>query len=208
MSNLSKKAAWKKYYVTNEQVLSLIAIWKEASPRMKPKIQSVLIERLTYLIYTKIQGYKSKSFYGDLIQEGKLGLLKAMQDFNPDRCPNFFNFAIWHIRNRVRYYMRYQQRFEKGVKQNLNDDFQVVPDPQECYEEEEGKKMLENVLNRLPEIEGRVVMMRFGIGGTRKHTFQQIGDMLSVSRQYVQQIESRAILKLKKNQEIKDFYKI
>ena len=68
-------------------------------------------------------------------------------------------------------------------------------------------KVLESVLHRFPELESKVVRMRFGIGGSKRHTLQQIGDIFSVSRQYVQQIESRAILKLKKNRQIKEFYR-
>jgi RNA polymerase sigma factor (sigma-70 family) len=209
MDNLSSEAAWKSYYVTNDQVLALIRMWKEASPTHKSKIQGIIIERLSYLIYSRIKGYKTRSFYSDLIQEGRIGLLKAIQDFDMERGLNFFKFSLWHIKNRVRYYVNSQKRFERGMRgyeKELNESIDV-PNPYEYYEEIEGKKVLEDVLHKLPELESKVVRMRFGMGGLKRHTLQQIGDIFSVSRQYVQQVESRAISKLKKNRQIKEFYR-
>lgn len=211
MSNLSAKAVWNKYYVTNDQVLALINMWKEAPIYKKEKIQGIILERLSYLVYARIKGYRGRSFYGDLIQEGNIGLLKAMQEFNQERGLNFFKVAVWHIRSQIRQYLRGQKRYERQVRKQekvLSSSFQETsaPSPHEYYEEKEGKEVLESVLNKLPHFEGNVLRMRYGICGSEKHTLQQIGDIFSVSRQYVQQIESKVMSKLKNNRQIKELY--
>jgi RNA polymerase sigma factor (sigma-70 family) len=206
---MNNKKNWDDYYMTNESILSLIKSWKKATPAMQPKIQSFIVEQLSYLVYSKVKGYKSKLFYNDLIQEGRMGLLKSIQDFDVKRGPNFFKLANWNIKSKIKNYIKFQQRFEKIItKQKKNNEFNIVLTPQECYEEKEGKKVIEKVLNKMSGIESKVVMMRFGVCGLKKHTLQQIGDIFSVSKQYVQQVELKAILKLKKNREINEFYNL
>lgn len=204
---MSNSQTWNVYYMTNDHVLELLSMLNCAPESRKKKIQESLIDQLSYLVYKRVQGYKSSQFYNDLIQEGKIGLLKSIEDFDPIRGLNFFKFAIWHIQHRINVYLKYQQRFEKERCRQRNivsDTF--VTSPHELFEKHETIKVLNDVVGTLSEMESKIVMMRFGICGSTKHTLQQIGDIFSVSKQYIKQVESKAICRLKRNRTILDFY--
>ena len=53
------------------------------------------------------------------------------------------------------------------------------------------------LLGALSPRERQVIKMRFGIGVERNHTLKEIGEVLSITRERVRQIEARAMNKLK-----------
>ncbi|MFA5048783.1 MAG: sigma-70 family RNA polymerase sigma factor [Patescibacteria group bacterium] len=191
------------YYVCNDHVLALLKILKESSTKDKEKVLASLVKQLGYLVQSKIKGYKHQLFYGDLLQEGKLGLLKAIKDFDPVRGINFFKFACWHIQHRIKLYLHWY----KKINMVLKDEDNYFGTYEECssdiFEQAEVKQTIINALNKLPEIDKRVLIMRFGINNNNFYTFKQIGDELFLSKQRIEQIQKRALLRLKNNTEIR-----
>jgi RNA polymerase sigma factor (sigma-70 family) len=60
---------------------------------------------------------------------------------------------------------------------------------------------LGDLLRDLPRREQRVLRWRFGLGGERPHTLQEIGDRLGLSRERIRQIESGALAELRRRVE-------
>jgi len=60
---------------------------------------------------------------------------------------------------------------------------------------------LGDLLRDLPRREQRVLRWRFGLGGERPHTLQEIGDRLGLSRERIRQIESGALTELRRRVE-------
>jgi RNA polymerase primary sigma factor len=60
------------------------------------------------------------------------------------------------------------------------------------------RRQMKGMLARLPLRERQVLRWRFGLGGKRNHTLQEIGDRLGLSRERARQLESAAIGKLRK----------
>jgi len=200
------KNSWNSYYVNNDSVLELIEKFSTLPVEGKKKIQEKIVKLLSYLIFKRIRGYKNKPYYDDLLQEGKIGLMKAIEDFDINRGLNFFKFAGWHIQHRINLYTNNQKRFLKDIKKQQKGGDEEIFNPFEKYEKIDQTKVLKRAIDCLPDIESKIIIMRFGIFGSNRYTLQQIGELFSVSRQYIQQLESKAILKLKKNQNIKEFY--
>lgn len=201
--NVIDKTNWNSYYVSNDQVLALLKILRESESRDREQVIASIIKQLGYLVQSKIKGYRQKPFYGDLLQEGKLGLLKAIKDFDPARGINFFKFACWHIQHRVKLYLQWHKKVNRVIE-NEDNYFGTHEDcAQDIFEQIEVQQTIKKVLDNLPEIDKRVLIMRFGIYDGELFTFKQIGDELSLSKQRVEQIQKRALLKLKNNKEIK-----
>jgi RNA polymerase primary sigma factor len=67
---------------------------------------------------------------------------------------------------------------------------------------------IEEMLDKLPEKERRVIELRFGLRGEEPKTLREIGEILNISRERVRQLETRALRKLRNmaiKKHLKDF---
>ena len=70
--------------------------------------------------------------------------------------------------------------------------------PQEELVRQELKNIISSLLKELPERQGNVLKMRFGLEDGHCHTFEEIGVALGVSKERARQIERQAMDKLQK----------
>jgi len=202
------KREWnKKYYVYNDEILGLIRNWREASPNKKHIYQTKILNRMGYMVNKRIASYKETDIYEDLIQEGRMGIIMAMEKFDNSRGINFFQYSGWHIKNNIRTFLRRERKKRCEIPtENVFNYIDEDAAPADEYETREAKKVLQLAIDKLPEMDRRVVEMRFGLGGTDGQTYQEIGNTFSLTRQRIEQIHSRAISKLRKNEELKKFF--
>lgn len=76
----------------------------------------------------------------------------------------------------------------------------LLPGPEEAYELKERTEWLEKNLKLLTEREAKILRMRYGIGNfgaAGESTYEEIGDQFRLTKSRIQQIESRALDKLK-----------
>ncbi|SHK15045.1 sigma-70 family RNA polymerase sigma factor [Thermocrinis minervae] len=59
------------------------------------------------------------------------------------------------------------------------------------------EKEINELLDKLPEKERRVIELRFGLRGEEPKTLREIGEILNISRERVRQLETRALRKLR-----------
>lgn len=72
------------------------------------------------------------------------------------------------------------------------------PDPGTIIELSDLSERIMAVLDMLTPREALVIKLRYGIGGNRPHTLEEVGEMLNVTRERVRQIESKALRNLRK----------
>ncbi len=81
-------------------------------------------------------------------------------------------------------------------------------DVEERIIDEALEKEIEDLLDKLPEKERRVLELRFGLRGEEPRTLREIGEILQISRERVRQLETRALRKLRNmamKRHLKDF---
>ena len=73
-----------------------------------------------------------------------------------------------------------------------------LPDPEEAAGRGSTRRRMLRELARLPERERVIIANRFGFDGRTPMTFQELGEMLGVSRERARQIEREAIQRLRR----------
>jgi RNA polymerase primary sigma factor len=68
------------------------------------------------------------------------------------------------------------------------------------------KEQIAQILTTLSEREQKIIKLRFGIGGGRPHTLEEVGAEFSVTRERIRQIEAKALSKLRKNKDTKKLH--
>lgn len=87
---------------------------------------------------------------------------------------------------------------QEGSKETVSD---LVPDPSptptEKVETSALNEALEQAIGTLPEREANVIRLRYGLGGEREHTLDELGKQLGMTREGVRKIERQALRRLR-----------
>lgn len=139
----------------------------------------------------------------DLISDGNVSLIKAVEKFDYSLGNKFSTYATWAIKkNYARTFsthLRQQDRFRTCQDELLGVQAGHRADPLLCETiQTEYKSAVSGILGRLDEREQSVIKQRFGLATIREpRTLKEIGDNLGVSKERIRQIEARAMKKLR-----------
>ena len=143
----------------------------------------------------------------DLISIGTIGLIKAINTFDPGKNIKLATYASRCIENEILMYLRRNNktRMEVSIDEPLNVDWDgnelllsdiLGTEEDTIYrdlEQEVEKKLLVKALGRLSGREQTIIKMRFGIGmpdGEEK-TQKEVADMLGISQSYISRLEKK-----------------
>lgn len=198
----------RSYVVDNDEILLLVNSWMSAGPSGKNALAGQLVSRLVFLVHSRIRAHKGSALYDDLLQEGRIAILKALEDFRPERGRNFFMFATWHIQTRVRRFLKREMGRRERPVGDIPETDSGETELQDPVQEREDRSAIMRALDFLPDHDRRVIVMRFGFDGEEPRTFQQIGNALGITRQRAQQIEATALQRLRRNKELMDSIRV
>lgn len=177
--------------------------------------QTLIEHNLRLVTHIAKMYYHPKVELLDLIQEGNLGLIEAVDRFNPEMGLRFSTFAVWWIRKRI---LRYLGRGEDLVRldtpikgeegealclgDTIMDEETILGGPA-CegqdtqLEQEESRQQMLKRIERLSKREKEVLMMLYGVTEERALTPQEVAERLGVSIRRFYHIRDRALKKLK-----------
>ena len=120
--------------------------------------------------------------------------------------------------DKVDYVMRIKQdiaSLDASVGRDGDDEDSVLGDfvedeerisPEDSAANQILKEQLSEIIATLTDREQKIIRLRFGIGGGRPHTLEEVGAEFDVTRERIRQIEAKALSKLRKNKETKKLH--
>lgn len=176
--------------------------------------RNILIERNLRLVAHVSKKYQATNVdQDDLISIGTIGLIKGINSFDSSKNIKLATYVARCIENEILMFLRSSKKTKSEVYLNEpigkdKDDnevtlMEVLETEDKSIEDEidlkmKVKKLYEKMKAVLKDREKTILELRFGLGGKKPKTQNEIASMLGISRSYVSRIETKAIGKLNK----------
>ena len=155
--------------------------------------------------------YAGTAAQDDMISIGTIGLIKAVDTFDPGKGRPFASYASRCIENELRMQLRHTRReagtvslqepLETGADSGMLTLADVLPDlatMEEDCELRDAAAQLRQLVTALPEREQQILTLRYGLDGAVPQTQQQIAAQFGISRSYVSRLEKHALARLRR----------
>lgn len=143
---------------------------------------------------------------------------KLTQELNREPTNQEIADAMGMELEKIEYVMRIKQdiaSLDASVGRDGDDEESVLGDfvedserdsPEDATANQILKEQIAEILTTLSEREQKIIRLRFGIGGGRPHTLEEVGNEFSVTRERIRQIEAKALSKLRKHKQTKKLH--
>lgn len=194
--------------LTREEELRLMSCM--ASGDMKAR--SILIERnLRLVVYIARKFENTGIGIEDLISVGTIGLIKAVNSFDPEKNIKLATYASRCIENEILMVLRRTSRLKLEVSFDeplntdadgnellLSDVLGTEPDlVSRDLDSSIERASLRSAIRELSSRERNIVELRYGLAGGNERTQKEVADMLGISQSYISRLEKRIISKLR-----------
>lgn len=182
--------------------------------------KNAILESNLRLVFDIAKRYRGRGVaLPDLISEGNMGLIKAMDKFKPNMNVRFMSYAVWWVRNSMSECIKNKitiSSIEKGeddlnnaVMENFQYDEEderltkreTLRQPEDENDDEtvmiSKKKVIDELLSKLDEREKYIVIHYYGIDGETEMNLEEIGNNLNITKERVRQIKMKAFEKLR-----------
>ena len=176
-------------------------------------IRDILIERnLRLVVYIARKFENTGIGIEDLVSIGTIGLIKAVNTFDPQKKIKLATYASRCIENEILMYLRRNNktRSEVSFDEPLNIDLDgnelllsdvlgtendIISKP---IEEQVDRQLLHLAMGRLTNREKVIMELRFGLDDGVEKTQKEVADRLGISQSYISRLEKRIIRRLRK----------
>jgi RNA polymerase sporulation-specific sigma factor len=176
-------------------------------------VRRMLIERnLRLVVYIARKFDNTGVGLEDLISIGTIGLIKAVNTFDPVKKIKLATYASRCIENEILMHLRRsaKTRSEVSFDEPLNTDWDgnelLLSDilgtendlVYASIEEDVDMQLLRLAMQRLNARERNIMQMRFGLSGHARRTQKEVAVILGISQSYISRLEKRIISRLKR----------
>lgn len=147
----------------------------------------------------------------DLVSIGTIGLIKGIKTYKSDKNIKLATYASRCIDNEILMFLRKNKRVRTEV--SFDESLSFDPDGNELHledvlgtesdivtkgiEEETEKNLVMDEINRLPDRDKEIIVLRYGLGGKDELTQKEVASILGISQSYISRIEKKVIRRLK-----------
>ena len=177
------------------------------------KAKSILVERNLRLVAHVIKKYYSAEADNDeLISVGTVGLIKAINSFDPVKGVRLSTYAARCIDNEILMYFRNKRKtsldisFDEPIETDSEGNpltlMDIIAEEDKTFDEIWLKNNTIKLYGFIEDIkderEKTILILRYGLNGEKPLTQSEIAKMFGISRSYVSRIETRSLKKLRK----------
>lgn len=195
--------------VSREEEKKLVKLAKQGDILAKNK----LLESNLRFVFNVAKNYRGCGIsINELISEGNMGLIKAIDKFDEKKDVKFISYAVWWIRQGIQAYIKTKgcgrsvtTVDEDSIKENiteqdiLDDEDEVVNKNDTILSNEEDEFNREVQINQdvivsklLSSLEPRekiIIEKYYGLNGNKSKNLEEIGEELNLSKERVRQIK-------------------
>jgi RNA polymerase sporulation-specific sigma factor len=176
-------------------------------------VRSVLIEHnLRLVVYIARKFENTGVGIEDLVSIGSIGLIKAVNTFNPAKKIKLATYASRCVENEILMFLRRNNKLRSEVSfdEPLNIDWDgnelllsdvlgtesdLISRP---VEEDVERKLLHQALQKLSPREKLIMELRFGLRNEPEKTQKEVADLLGISQSYISRLEKRILKRLRR----------
>ena len=177
------------------------------------KARNKLVEHNLRLVAHIIKKYyATQTDHDDLVSIGTIGLIKAINTFDPDKSIKLSSYASRCIENEILMHFRNTRKSAQDVSLSETIDTDKDGNPltlidvlavDENFADEldlkiKSAKLSDYIKSELDERERNVIIKRYGLDGNEPLTQREVAKTLGISRSYISRIEKKALQVLKK----------
>ncbi|MCI9039102.1 MAG: RNA polymerase sporulation sigma factor SigK [Clostridia bacterium] len=196
--------------LSNDEEKKYLELFKNGDEEAR----NILIEHNLRLVAHISKKYSSTNVdQDDLISIGTIGLIKGINSFDNSKGIRLATYTARCIDNEILMYLRSTKKLnaevylEDPIGKDKDDNTvtlqEVLENSDRNIEDEvdlkfKVKQLYEKMKDVLKSRERTILELRFGLGGQKPQTQNEIADSMGISRSYVSRIETKAIGKLAK----------
>jgi RNA polymerase primary sigma factor len=198
-------------------------LWKSFRENNDMSARERLIKANLKFVPTVAKQFKGCGLpFADIIEEGNIGLIKAIDRFDPKRDNKVISYAVWWIRKCILEAIEKKGLLEAenidDIYKQVNEDEDVKPDddnvkiivPEKFNFEEEPessfniKQIVEELFEGVPERERSIISDYYGLYGDSPKTLDEIGLEVNLTKERVRQLNEKALKKMRANALVKN----
>lgn len=197
-------------------------LWKRFHEKNDMTARETLINANLKFVPTVAKQFKGCGLpFADIVEEGNIGLIRAIDRFDPKKDNKVISYAVWWIRKTI---IEAIERRGMLDTENIDDLIPVegeiekesneliakviIPNKQDFTDNKEqpvdAKQILEELFEGIPERERFIVSDYFGLDGVKPKTLEEIGEDLNLTKERVRQLNEKALTKMRSNALLKN----
>lgn len=177
--------------------------------------ETLVVHNLRLVVYISKKFENTGIGLEDLISIGTMGLIKAVNTFQPSKNIKLATYASRCIENEILMYLRKTSntRHDISIDEPLNVDWDgnelLLSDllgtdsdiVSRDIENQVEKDILLDCVSQLSKREREIIELRFGLNNRPEKTQKEIADLIGISQSYISRLEKRIIKKLRRDYE-------
>lgn len=156
--------------------------------------------------------------FADIIEEGNVGLIKAIDRFDPQRDNKVISYAVWWIRKCILEAIEkksmleaeniddiYNHADDENEEESNENNIKVITTEKDDFDDNENefsfniKQVVEDLFEGVPERERSIISDYYGLYGEAPKTLDEIGLEVNLTKERVRQLNEKALKKMRSN---------